>query len=52
MPLAQASTNFIYRNDDEDNLISQRAQRLVRAFGMNSVRARTVAALAWAPADG
>ena len=43
----QASTNLDYSSNDEDNLISQRAQRLVRLFGLADGPARTIAALAW-----
>jgi len=46
-PTVQASTNFINNSSDEDNLISQRTQRLVRMLGLTNDRARTVAALAW-----
>lgn len=48
----QASTNFLYSSTDEDNLIGQQAQRLVRLFGLPASRARTIAALAWGGAHG
>lgn len=48
----QASTNFNYSSTEEDNLISQRAQRLVRLFGLGDGQARTIAALAWGGAHG
>jgi len=50
--MVQGPTNFIINGSDEDNLIGQRAQRLVRLFGMNDSRARTIAALAWGGAHG
>lgn len=48
----QAPTNFLYSSTDEDNLIGQQAQRLVRLFGLPDSRARTIAALAWGGAHG
>lgn len=51
-PTVQASTNLNYSGSDEDNLISQRAQRLARLFGLPDSRARTIAALAWGGAHG
>jgi len=48
----QAPTNFLYSSTDDDNLIGQQAQRLVRLFGLSDSRARTIAALAWGGAHG
>ncbi len=50
--MVQAPTNFIINGSDEDNLIGQRTQRLVRLFGMNDSRARTIATLVWGGAHG